>query len=181
MTRTIATLFLLMTGGLVVSVVLAAQSQDRFTLTSPNGIAFAEFKGYDAWPLMAPRQTDDVIKAILGNPAMITAFASGFPANGQPVPDGAVMAKVAWSSEDNSLLPGAAMVPGGLRKVQFMLKDARRFPDTDGWGYADFSWDAAAGTFKAVGSGPAWAKASCHQCHTRVRSRDFVFTQYAPR
>lgn len=181
MTRTIATLFLLMTGGLVVSVVLAAQSQDRFTLTSPNGIAFAEFKGYDAWQLMAPSQTDDVIKAILGNPAMIAASAAGFPANGQPVPDGAVMAKVAWSNEDNPLLPGAAMVPGGLRKVQFMIKDARRFPDTDGWGYADFTWDAAAGTFTAVGTGPAWAKASCHQCHTRVRSRDFVFTQYAPR
>lgn len=181
MNRTITTQLLLAASVIVASVVVAAQSADRFTLKAPNGIAFAEFKGYDAWPLIAPSQTDDVIKAILGNPAMIQAYAAGIPANGQPVPDGAVMAKVAWSREDNSLLPGAAMVPGALRKVQFMVKDAGRFPDTDGWGYADFTWDATAGVFTAVGSGPGWAKAACHQCHTRVRSRDFVFTQHAPR
>ncbi len=69
---------------------------------------------------------------------MMKAFAGGVPTNGQPVPDGAVMAKVAWSRQDNPLLPGAAMVPGTLRKVQFMVKDARRFPGTDGWGYANF-------------------------------------------
>jgi hypothetical protein len=181
MNRAITTLCLLMTSAIVVSVVLAAQSPDRFTLKTPNGIAFAEFKGYEAWQVIAPSQTDDVIKAILGSPAMIKAYAGGFPANGQPVPDGAVMAKVAWTKQDNPLLPGAAMVPGALRKVQFMVKDARRFPDTDGWGYADFAWDAASGTFKSIGSGTGWAKTACHQCHTRVTSRDFVFTQYAPR
>ena len=42
---------------LVVSVVLAAQ--DRFTLKSPNGIAFSEFKGYEAWQVIAPSQPDD--------------------------------------------------------------------------------------------------------------------------
>ena len=181
MNRTVASLILLVTSVMVVSVVLRAQSPDRFILKAPNGIAFAEFKGYDAWQVIAPSQTADVVKATLGNPVMIKAFAAGFPANGQAVPDGAVMAKVAWATQDNPLLPGAAMVPGALRKVQFMVKDAKRFPDTDGWGYADFTYDAAAGTFTAIGSDPGWAKAACHQCHTRVKSRDFVFTQYAPR
>lgn len=181
MKPTTATLVLLMTSAIIVSVVLTAQSPDRFTLKAPNGITFAEFKGYDAWQVIAPSQTADVVKTTLGNPAMIKAYAAGAPGNGQPVPDGAVMAKVAWATQDNPLLPGAAMVPGPLRKVQFMLKDARRFPDTDGWGYADFTYDASAGTFRAVGSEPGWAKAACHQCHTRVKSRDFVFTQYAPR
>ena len=27
----------------------AAAAQDRFSLTSPNGISFSEFKGYEAW------------------------------------------------------------------------------------------------------------------------------------
>ena len=40
----------------VVSMTLVAQ--DRFTVKSPNGIAFSEFKGYDAWQVMAPSQTD---------------------------------------------------------------------------------------------------------------------------
>ena len=43
----------------VVSVVLTAQSQDRFTLKSANGIAFSEFRGYDAWQLIATSQPDD--------------------------------------------------------------------------------------------------------------------------
>jgi hypothetical protein len=43
---------------LVAGVVLVAQSQDRFTLRSANGIAFAEFRGYDAWQLIATSQPD---------------------------------------------------------------------------------------------------------------------------
>ena len=42
---------------LVVSIVLAAQ--DRFSLKAPNGIAFSEFKGYEAWQLIAPSQPDN--------------------------------------------------------------------------------------------------------------------------
>ena len=43
----------------LVGVVLTAQSQDRFTLKSANGIAFSEFRGYDAWQLIATSQPDD--------------------------------------------------------------------------------------------------------------------------
>ena len=43
----------------VVGVVLTAQSQDRFTLKAANGIAFSEFRGYDAWQLVATSQPDD--------------------------------------------------------------------------------------------------------------------------
>ena len=35
-------------------------------LKSPNGIAFSEFRGYEAWELVAPSQTNDGIKVILG-------------------------------------------------------------------------------------------------------------------
>jgi hypothetical protein len=163
----------------IVSMTLAAQ--DRYHLTSPNGIAFSEFKGYEAWQVIAPSLPDDGIKVILGNPLMIKAYDDGFPSHRQTVPDGAMMAKIAWSTQSNPLLPGAAMVAGSLKKVQFMVKDTKRFPDTDGWGYADFTYDVTSGTFRAIGNGPAFAKASCHQCHTRVRTRDFVFTEYAMR
>jgi len=80
----------------VVTIVLAAQ--ERFTLKAPNGIAFSEFKGYDAWQLINTSQPDDVggcgtskeacTKAILGNPVMIKAYSDGIPANGKVVPDG---------------------------------------------------------------------------------------------
>src|SRR5882757_2779104 len=82
---------------LVVSMTLVAQ--DRFTVKSPNGIAFSEFRGYDAWQTMAPSQTDAAfgcmaapcVKAILGNAVMIKAFNDGIPASGKPFPDGAMI------------------------------------------------------------------------------------------
>jgi hypothetical protein len=160
---------------------MTLDAQEKFTVVSPNGVAFSEFNGYDAWQVIAPSQPGDGVKAILGNPLMIKAYNDGFPANHQTVPDGAMMAKIAWSMKSHPLLPGAAMVPDTLKKVQFMIKDTHRFPDTDGWGYAEFAYNATSGTFKAVGNGAAFAKASCHQCHTRAEARDFVFTEYALR
>ena len=65
----------------VVTVLVAGQ--DRFSLTSPDGIAFSEFKGYDAWQVIAPSQLDGVVKAIVGNPVMIKAFSERIPVNGR--------------------------------------------------------------------------------------------------
>lgn len=160
---------------------LAVYAQDTVDVMSPNGIALSEFKGYETWEVISPSLPKDGIKVIVGNAVMMQAYKDGVLANGTSVPDGAAMAKMAWSTKDHPLLPGAAMVPDTLKKVQFMVKDAGRFPDTDGWGYADFAYDAASGTFKGLGNGPGFAKAACHQCHTRVKSRDFVFTDYARR
>lgn len=165
---------------LVVSVGLSAQ--DRFSVKSPNGIAFSEFRGYDAWQVVSPSLPDGGVKAILGNPVMIKTYQDGFPANGKKVPDGAVMAKIEWSTKSNPLLPGAAKVPDTLKQIGFMVKDSKRFPDTDGWGYAEFAFDATSGTFKPLGDGPAFAKTTCHQCHVAgAKARDFVYTSYAPR
>ena len=155
--------------------------QDRFTLTSPNGIAFSEFKGYDSWQVIAPSHLDSAVKTVVGNSVMIKAFSEGIPVNGLPVPDGAVMAKIEWSSKTNPDLPGAAKVADTLKNVGFMVKDAKRFADTNGWGYAQFDYDAESGTFKPLGSTRAFAKTACHQCHTVVKARDYVFTRYAQR
>ena len=54
-------------------------------------------KGYEGWQVIAPSQTEDGLKAILGNPAMIQTYKDGFPDNGRAVPDGAMMAKIEWS------------------------------------------------------------------------------------
>src|SRR5215213_8280397 len=90
----------------VVTLVGAAHAPDRFSLKTTNGIAFSEFRDYEAWQLIATSQPDDAggcgtskigcTKAILGNPVMIQAYRDGIPANGQAVPDGAAMAKVEW-------------------------------------------------------------------------------------
>jgi hypothetical protein len=173
----------------VVSVVLTAQ--DRYTLKDGNGIAFAEFKGYDAWQTIAVSHPDDAggcgtskegcIKVILGNPAMIKAYSDGIPANGKPVPDGAAMAKVEWLPTHNAAAPYGVIVPGAQTEVSFMVKDSKRFPATNGWGYATFQHDVASDTYKPAHSDAAFPR-TCHGCHTRgAKARDFVFTSYAQR
>jgi hypothetical protein len=172
-----------------IDVTLAAQ--DRFTLKTPNGIVFSEFKGYETWQMSGSSHPDDAsgcasspepgcIKSILGNPAMIQAYRQGVPANGKAVPDGAAMVKIEWRKHRDPESPYGATVPGTLGEVAFMLKDSKRFPDTNGWGYATFKYDAAPDTWKPFGDGPAFAQ-TCHGCHTAVKERDFVFTKFEKR
>ena len=176
-----------------VTVALAAQSQDRFALKASNGVAFAQFKGYESWQLIATSQNDDgdgcgtaksgCMKAILGNPAMIKAYRDGFPANRKPVPDGAVMAKIEWLKGTDEAAPYQITVPGEQTEVAFMVKDSKRFPGTDGWGYATLSFDAASKSYqpKAGQSDPSFAK-NCHACHTTgAKTTDFVYTTFARR
>ena len=175
----------------VVGVVRAAHSQDRFTLTSANGIAFSEFRGYDGWHMIATSQPDGAdgcgtskvgcIKGILGNPTLIQAYRDGSPANGKPVPDGAAFAKIEWLRDRDHKSPYGVTVAGTQTEVSFMLKDSKRFPETDGWGYATFAYDVTSETFKPSTSNPSFAR-GCHACHTRgAKARDFVFTEYATR
>lgn len=164
----------------LVTITLAAQP-DRSALKAPNDVAFSEFKGYDAWSVIAPSETEKGVKAIVGNPVMINAYKEGIPGNGKPVPDGAMMAKIEWVKKQNEASPYYVSVPDKLKSVSFMMKDAKRFPDTDGWGYAQFNYDPQAETFKPFGNDSSFGKTVCHQCHTRVKAHDFVFTNYAQR
>ena len=54
-----------------------------------------------------------------------------------------------------------------------------------GWGYGAFEYDAASDTFHPAGasdSPPQANDAKCgFACHTLVKNRDFVFTEYAHR
>ena len=163
---------------IVVSMMAAAQ--DKSNVKALNGIAFAEFKGYETWQVIAPSQTDDGLKAIVGNPVMIKAYADGF-GNGKAVPDGAMMAKIEWAKKTNTVSPYPVTVPGALKSVALMMKDAKRCPDSDGWGYAQFINDAASNSFKPFGNDASFGKTVCHACHTAVKARDFVYTSYGQR
>jgi hypothetical protein len=53
---------------------MALGAQDRFTLKVPNGLAFSEFKGYETWQDVAVSQTENGLKVIAANTAMINAY-----------------------------------------------------------------------------------------------------------
>jgi hypothetical protein len=78
---------------------------------------------------------------------------------------------------DDGLAPAPTMVPDTLHDVDFIERDSKRFPDTGGWGYAQFNYDAASDTFTPDGSG-----SDCgHACHTIVAAKDYIFTAYPRR
>jgi len=56
-----------------VLVATAVYAQDKYSLKSPSGIAFSDFKGYEDWAVVSSARTDEVLKVIVASPAMITA------------------------------------------------------------------------------------------------------------
>ncbi len=112
----------------------------------PGGLSFSEFKGFESWEAISVSSNEKAVAVILGNPAMIAAFKSGFPVNGKPAPDGARMAKIHWTPAKNQFFPNAS-VPGTQQNVDLMVKDSKRFADSGGWGYAVFDYNAATDTF----------------------------------
>jgi hypothetical protein len=163
---------------------LALAQQDKYTVSVPGGLAFSEFRGYEAWQVVSISQNGPLMAAILANPVMIDAYAAGIPGNGRPFPDGAKMAKIHWNPKKMETFP-AATVPGTQHDMDFMVKDSTRFADSGGWGYAYFKYDAASDTFTPATSAdqpPQGNDAKCgYLCHTIVKTRDYVFTEYGHR
>src|SRR5438132_10916898 len=75
----------------------AMSAQDKYTLKVPGGLAFSEFKGYEAWQVVSISHDGDLLAATLANPVMIDAYTAGVPGNGKPFPDGSKMAKIHWN------------------------------------------------------------------------------------
>jgi hypothetical protein len=160
-------------------------AQDKYSLKVPGGLAFAEFRGYEGWPVISVSHNGNTVAAILGNPVMIDAYKAGMPGNGKPFPDGAKMVKVHWTAKVNGGEPGAPTVPGPQHDVDLMVKDSKRFADSGGWGYGAFEYDEASNTFTPAtlkDKPPQGNDAKCgFVCHTSVKTRDYVFTDYGHR
>jgi len=156
---------------------MALAAQHKYTLKVPNGLAFSEFKGYENWQDVAVSQTENGIKVIVANPAMIDAYRDGIPSNGKHFPEGSKVAKIEWTSKRNPESPYFVMVPDTLKSVSFIEKDTNRFPDTNGWVYAQFLYDSASDAFTPNGS-----DAKCgYACHSTVAAKDYIFTAYPKR
>ena len=132
--------------------------------------------GYRDWKLISVAREEghlNDLRAILGNDIAIEA------ARGRtlPFPDGAIIARLAWSYdrlEESAKAFGRpqSFVAGHPKNgVQFMVKDSRRYASTGGWGFAHF--DDGKPASEAVHN-------TCFSCHAIVTDRDLVFSRYAP-
>jgi hypothetical protein len=160
-------------------IALTAENPDsKYSLVSPGGIKFADFKGYEDWSVVSSARTDEVLKVIVANPIMIKAYKEGVPANGKPFPEGSKIAKLQWKPKKSTEAPFVVDVPDVFTQAFVMELDSKRFPKTGGWGYATFNFDAQSHTFSPDAKSPA----DCgHTCHVAVKSKDYVFHPYQQR
>jgi cytochrome P460 len=131
--------------------------------------------GYRDWKLISVAHEEgnlNDLRAVLGNDVAIKAYREGK----LPFPDGTIIARLAWSyvpSEENNKVFGRtqSFVAGSPTNVQFMVKDSKKYAATGGWGFAQFK------------DGKPDDKAdlkTCFPCHEPIKTRDLVFTHYAP-
>ena len=161
---------------------LHAQAQDKdndkYSLKSPSGIAFSDFRGYEDWSVVSSARTDEVLKVIVANPAMIKAYKSGIPGNGQSFPEGSMIVKLQWKPKKSTEAQFAVDVPDVFSQAFVMEKDSKRFPKTGGWGCAVFNYDAASDKFTPD---PKSLSDCGNACHMVVKAKDYIFHPYQKR
>jgi len=132
--------------------------------------------GYRDWRLISVAHEEGNLHsfaAVLGNDVAIKAYRE----EKLPFPDGTIIAALHYhdvSSEENNKIFGRdqSFVPGDPSNIQFMIKDSKKYASTGGWGFGHFQ-DGRPLTDKAKLKG-------CFDCHSQIKSRDLVFTRYAP-
>ncbi len=163
--------------GVLGGAILCARGQDKekYSLISPDGVAFSDFKGYEDWSLVSSARTEEVLKVIVADPAMIKAYKTGSPGNGRFFPEGSKIVKLQWKPKKSTEAPFVVDVPDVFKQAFVMEKDSKRFPKTGGWGYAVFNYDATSGKFTPDPT----AHADCgNTCHVAVKAKDYIFHPY---
>jgi hypothetical protein len=142
------------------------KNKDKYSLVSPGGIAFSDFRGYEDWADVSSARTTEILKVIVANPTMINAYKAGVPVNGQ------------WKLKKSTEAPFAVEVPDVFSQAFVMEKDSKRFSKSGGWGYAVFNYDPASDKFTPDAKSPS----DCgYACHTPVKAKDYIFHPYQKR
>jgi Cytochrome P460 len=138
---------------------------------APNGITLP--KNYKNWQILSiSHRTDkNSLRIILANPV---AYKAATESVNKPWPDGSMIAKLAWKDSTHPNF-AAATVPGELTHVEFMIRDSKKFVDTNGWGYARWLGMEQ----KPYGNDADFAQ-ECSTCHLQAKDTGYVFTRKAP-
>jgi hypothetical protein len=89
-------------------------------------------------------------------------------------PNGSVIVVEVVSTKDGEGDAEGITLEGDRRFVEVMAKNDRLYADTSGWGFERFEADEKAGRLAAT------ERALCHQCHSKRKDRDLVFTTLKP-
>lgn len=130
-----------------------------------NGVPFDP--SFESWKALSytDRGDNNTFRFILGNDIAVKAAESG---NIQPWPDGTRFAKIAWQQQ---LAGDGIIYPGKFIQVELMIKDAKKYASTEGWGW---------GRWRGLDLKPYGADArfvnECTGCHAPLKGNDYVYT-----
>lgn len=124
---------------------------------SPNGVKYSD--DFKNWKVISMSTLyDNSMRVIYGNDIAVKAIKEE---RFHPWPDGAIVVKVVWEQVENKY---GEVRPGKFINAQFMVKDAKKYKDTEGWGFAKFSTQELIPTGKTA----AFASKSCINCHRQL-------------
>jgi hypothetical protein len=132
---------------------------------SSNGIAY--IPDYKNWKVLSTTNRFDnkTLRVIFGNDVAMKAIAEHHT---NPWPDGTIFAKTAWLQEADE---HGDTKTGAFYQVEFMVKDARKFSATEGWGFA--RWRGT--DLKPYGKDAGFVN-ECTGCHAPLRHNDYVYS-----
>jgi len=132
---------------------------------SPNGITF--FADYKNWETISSTDRVDLgqTRVILGNDVAVKAIADKHT---NPWPDGSAFAKLAWAQVADA---DGSLHTGEFKTAAFMIKGAKKYASTDGWGFARWHGEQ----LEPYGHDASFAT-ECVDCHAPMAKYDFVFT-----
>jgi len=146
-------------------VTTAATTGRKAVNAAPNGIDYNQ--DWRNWTAISTSDRFDngSMRIIYGNDIAVNAIKNK---QINPFPDGAVLVKAAWQEQ---LGKDGIAHTGQFIQVEFMIKDAKKYAATDGWGWA--RWKGA--DLKPYGNDTAFTT-ECTNCHKPAENNDYVFT-----
>ena len=155
---------------LSIAVIGIVMAQKPEVSPAPNGIRLPD--SYKNWCLISSthRTDNNTLRVILGNDIAVQAARSG---QTNPWPDGSIMAKLVWKDATHEQWP-TATIPGAFVHAEFMIKDAKKYSATGGWGFARWLGMEQ----KPYGKDADFVQ-ECYGCHTPMKHNDYVFTHPA--
>ncbi len=127
---------------------------------SPNGVKYTD--DYKNWKVISMSTLfDNSVRVIYGNDIAVKAIETE---DFHPWPDGSIVVKSVWKQEK---LADGEVRAGEFVNAQFMVKDSKKYTDTEGWGFAKFSGNDLHPTGKTA----SFAKESCIACHRQLAEK----------
>lgn len=130
-----------------------------------NGISY--IPDYKNWAVVSTTQRVDngTMRIIYGNDIAVKAIKNK---QISPWPDGSILAKAAYDEIEDS---EGNISQGAFKQVEFMIKDHKKYKETNGWGFARFKTPQLVPYGKS-----ADFTIECMRCHQPMEKNDHVFT-----